>query len=72
MFATSFQKDESHRIKKESNYYVNYELRVTNYELGKAYVLWICGIRNVKFNIEKYLTKILYLLLRKYIRMLPR
>ena len=35
--------------------YVNYELRVTNYELGKAYVLWICGIRNVKFNIEKYL-----------------
>ena len=36
--------------------YVNYELRVTNYELGKAYVLWICGIRNVKFNIEKYLS----------------
>ena len=36
---------------------MNYELRVTNYELGKAYVLWICGIRNVKFNIEKYLRK---------------
>ena len=36
----------------KGNTYVNYELRVTNYELGKASVLWICGIRNVNFNIE--------------------
>ena len=30
------------------------ELRITNWELGKAHVLYICSIPNVKFNIENY------------------
>ncbi len=38
---------------------MNYELRVTNYELGKAHVLCIFGIRNVKFNTAKTLIVVL-------------
>ena len=38
---------------------MNYELRVTSYELGKAHVLCIFGIRNVKFNTAKTLIVVL-------------